>query len=534
MSDPSTRGVGRAETSVTSNGQQQTADVVLMPQGTLIVAVNDSNGQPVAGATVSVASMNGTFRGGGSGITGADGRVVVLHVLAGAFTVEAASGGLSGSATGTLAGDTTVSVTVQLQPVASVAGVVYLPNGQTPAAGRIDLWNGVSIQTAILAADGSYRFDGLPLGQFQLKAYDSGGQLRAQALWFSLTTPAQVVTRNLTFVGLGTVSGRVLNIDSSSAGNTSVQIQSLNAAFGGYRSTRTDAAGYYQVTGVPVGRVAVLAGDVSQGIFAEASGNLATDGQDLVVDLLLKNNSTYFPVSLYDANGLGYFVDQAGTVRSSDGYDFSANGGLKLEIETGGVTTAFAGSGVGTLEAGGRQVVARQLSLAGLDVTRRVFVPSDGYFARFVDVLTNPGTSPVTVNLWMTSYTTLSSLITTSSGDTTIRRGRRGHGRPLVHDRQLDGRLVHYAGARVRFRRPRRGGPRVGRRVRALELRLLALGQRDGSGWWKRGVHALRGAAGDARRRPGRRRTPGAAATRVIGQPPAGRTGRHSELRGTG
>ena len=84
------------------------------------------------------------------------------------------------------------------------------------------------------------------------------------------------------------------------------------------------------------------------------------------------------------------------------------------------MTTAFAGSAVGTLEAGGRQVVARQLGLAGLDVTRRVFVPADGYFARYVDMLTNPGASPVTVNLWMTSYTTLSSLISTSSGDTTL------------------------------------------------------------------------------------------------------------------
>jgi 5-hydroxyisourate hydrolase-like protein (transthyretin family) len=418
--DSSTRGVGEAVTAVTSNGQQQTANVVLMPQGTLIVTVNDATGQPVAGATVSVQSANGTFRGGGSGLTGADGRVVVQHVLAGAFTVDGSSGQLSGRATGTLPGDATVSVTVQLQPVASIAGVVYLPNGQTPAGGRIDLSNAIISQTATLAADGSYRFDGLPLGEYQLKVYDESGGFRAAALRFQLLTPGQVATKNLTFVGLGTVSGRVFNIDSSSAGDTGVQVRSLNASFGRYQAARTDAAGYYQITGVPVGRVTITAGDVNQGIFAEASGTLATDGQNLVVDLLLKNNSTYFPVSLYDANGQAYHVSQPGTVRSNDSYVFSANGGLKLELETGGVTTAFAGVAVGTLEAGGQQVVARQPAVAGLDVTRRVFVPADGYFARYVDVLANPGTSAVTVNVWMTSYTGLSSLIKTSSGDAAI------------------------------------------------------------------------------------------------------------------
>ena len=157
----------------------------------------------------------------------------------------------------------------------------------------------------------------MPLGQFQLKVYDEARGSAHSGPLVTLATPGQVVTKNLTFVGLGTVSGRVLNIDSSSAGNASVQVRSLNATFGSYWETRTDAAGYYQVTGMPVGRVAVLAGDVSQGIFAEASGTLATDGQDLVVDLLLKNNSTYFPVALYDANAQGYFVDQPGTVRGA-------------------------------------------------------------------------------------------------------------------------------------------------------------------------------------------------------------------------
>ncbi len=227
-----------------------------------------------------------------------------------------------------------------------------MPNGQTPAAGTVRLYSRYSnpeyspaLRQATLAADGTFRFDGLTLAGYVLYAYDQASRWRAVSPAVTLATLGEVAPANLTFVGLGTVSGRVLNIDSSSAGDAPVQVRSLNPTFGQFWNVRTDAAGYYQVANVPVGGVGVTAGDVASGLFAEGAGMLGSDGQALVIDLLLENNSTYFPVRLYDANATGLDIDANGKLGGVERRVPPGNGGgMRLEIETGGATTAFAGN----------------------------------------------------------------------------------------------------------------------------------------------------------------------------------------------
>jgi hypothetical protein len=71
----------------------------------------------------------------------------------------------------------------------------------------------------------------------------------------------------------------------------------------------------------------------------------------------------------------------------------------KADVVTGQAETPFAGSPIGTIEDGGREVTMRENNLAGLNVTRKVFVPRDGYFARYLETLANPGTEPITVDV---------------------------------------------------------------------------------------------------------------------------------------
>ena len=62
----------------------------------------------------------------------------------------------------------------------------------------------------------------------------------------------------------------------------------------------------------------------------------------------------------------------------------------------------------------------QQPGLANLDVTRKIYVPSTGYFARYMEILTNSGTAPVTVDAQIFSNLGSDSstrIITTSSGD---------------------------------------------------------------------------------------------------------------------
>jgi len=56
-----------------------------------------------------------------------------------------------------------------------------------------------------------------------------------------------------------------------------------------------------------------------------------------------------------------------------------------------------------------------------LNVTRKIYLPQDGYFARYLEILTNPGSTPVTVDLRVTSnmrpFNGTPLIQTTSSGD---------------------------------------------------------------------------------------------------------------------
>src|SRR5258708_9128508 len=44
-----------------------------------------------------------------------------------------------------------------------------------------------------------------------------------------------------------------------------------------------------------------------------------------------------------------------------------------------------------------------QRGFAGVDVTRKIYVPADGYFARYLEILKNSSGSPVTVDVRLTS-----------------------------------------------------------------------------------------------------------------------------------
>jgi len=60
----------------------------------------------------------------------------------------------------------------------------------------------------------------------------------------------------------------------------------------------------------------------------------------------------------------------------------------------------FTGSSVAQLEAQGRELVIREANrIAELEVTRKVFVPATGYFARYLEILNNPTNADITVGV---------------------------------------------------------------------------------------------------------------------------------------
>src|SRR5262249_5219530 len=140
----------------------------------------------------------------------------------------------------------------------------------------------------------------------------------------------------------------------------------------------------------------VTASDFTRRVFGEVFGNVTSDGQSVTANIQLTSNAVTLPTNLFDFNSFRFDIQPDGTLvdGTSDAYD----GGLHLSLFSGGTELPFTGSSVAFTEESGRQVVIQQAGLANLNVTRKIYVPSTGYFARYMEVLTNTGVAPVTVD----------------------------------------------------------------------------------------------------------------------------------------
>lgn len=419
-----THGIGRVTGTLVTHGLTVTQNISLFAQGSFVVTVTDGSGNLVGGATVTISSSSAQAADTVQGLTGADGVALVEHVLASnQVWVSASANRLSGGLLTTLAANELKHVTVALEPTASILGTLFQPDGQTPVTdGFVAPCDGCA--KVPVNPDGTFRFD-LTLRTWDLFGYDGQNRKRALARGVVLNQNAQLVTANMTFIGLGTVSGRVLNPDNSSAPNLQVTLRSLDPDFGGFHFPQTDAGGFYEAQGVVVGTVALSTGDVTRGLLGEASGALAHDGDTLTIDVLLKNNAITLPVTKPDGNAFTFDVQKDGSVGAGYNVVFASvccgapSGASHLDVIVNGSANRFNGATIGTTEDGGREVVVSQAGLAGLNVTRKVLV-SPTFFARYLELLTNPTGNPITVDLRVLSAVRAQQILTTSSGDAVL------------------------------------------------------------------------------------------------------------------
>jgi hypothetical protein len=430
--EPATRGFGSSTVTLDQQGATKTVDVKLHAQGTLVVTVQTANGVPVPGVGIVVQAGTGAASDVLFAQSGDGGVVLVNHVIVGPFSVRAVSGSLSGTTLGTLSAGEQRPVLVKLEPTASIAGIVRAPNDAPATAGQVLGSGSRGSFTVPIAADGTFRADNLNLGSYTLVAYDADGRVRARITSpIVLAVPNQVANASMKFVGLGTVVGRVFNPDGSSAIGLSVQVRSLNPDFGGYRpGESTNQGGFYLTANVPVGEFTVSVAKPLLQLRGEGSGTIQQDGSVATVDILLQNNLIDLPVSRWDANNFLFDLQKDGSILSGKNQVFGGVSGgttwgaMQLEIVAGGTAARFTGADFGTVEDKSREIVVSQDNVGGLNVTRKVFVPAAGYFTRYLEVLTNPTTAPVTVNVRISSHILRASgtdpgpaIVATSSGD---------------------------------------------------------------------------------------------------------------------
>ena len=402
--EPSTGDRGRAGGTIGTQDQVVPVNITLNGQGQVVVTVRDGADALVPGAVVSVTSRT-VWNGTQTGTTQADGTVTFQRVLAGPFDVSAVDPvtQLRGAASDTVAAGATKDVTVRLQAAGSVVGTVFAPDETTPVPNISVRLSGQVFRQTTTGSDGGFRFDIVPVGPYTVDAVDGGGSLRARAT-LTLATHGEVVRRDLVLVGVGTVRGQVTLPDGSPAARVGVSVNSLAPGFGRGFFVQTDVSGLYAVGGVPVGPVTASAsasGPQGQ-LFGQGGGQLTADGGSVTIDIRLAASN------LYDASNFAYFIRNDGSIRDGTGQFFAGDsasnrGGFLLDVVAGGTPTRFLGE-ADPVEEGGRELVYRQSGLAGLDVTRKVFVPQTGYFARYLEVLSNPTADPITVDLRLSTH----------------------------------------------------------------------------------------------------------------------------------
>ncbi|MBP6530610.1 MAG: hypothetical protein KA260_10850 [Burkholderiales bacterium] len=217
---------------------------------------------------------------------------------------------------------------------------------------------------------------------------------------------------------------------------------------------RTDAVGNYRFSPLPIGQWIVTAYDSEQNRFADDVFTIAEDGQEVTVNLNLEDNRIALPAVLKDANRFPFDIQPTGEIAAglTSIANAFANAG-RLEIN--GV--AFTGDTSALLEAQKRQfAITQPTALAGLAVTRKVFVPYGAYFARYLEVLENKSSSPVTVDVTLKHGLPASSSVhSSSSGDAMFAADDRwliiddaADGDPLLAPQQATSAfLLHGAGA---------------------------------------------------------------------------------------
>lgn len=459
VSNPANGDRGTGSGNVAAQDQVQTVNMSLRGFGTVQVAVRDGAGAPVTGAAVTVSGTGG-FSFQRNGTTDGAGGVAFTGVLAGSFQVSAQNPatGLSGSASGTVAAGGTANVTVNLQPSGGIFGRLLGPDTTTPVAGFTVRVSGPISRSMVTGSDGAYSFVNLPLGTYSIDARDGRGRQRASSSGLVLATEGQRLERDLVTTGTfeegtlifgGTVRGRATFGDGSGGANLGVNLASAGGGF----FTRTDIDGFYQFNEVPPGAftATVNARVGNNAVTGSATGTLSNHGATATADIVL--GSLFDPPSTvrYDANDMFYDVMGDGRLGTGTQSIFAGPGvnraASALEVVVGGVAHRFSGDRFGDFEEGGREIVMVQTGVGGLNVVRKVYVPVEGYFARHLEIFSNPGGEPITFAARTTSHLRFFTrveggftfqreprILSTSSGDTLLMAGADGDRWVLLDD----------------------------------------------------------------------------------------------------
>ena len=420
---------GSANGQIQTINQQRTVNIRLNGFGNLAVTVLNPSGAPVPDASVTVTTNNIYSKKTAS--TNSSGVAQFSNIFAGSFNVSASDpvSGYSVNSGGTIAYNGNATITLNLQALASLQGTIYAPDGVTPEGGATVVLIGPVNKNVVTGSNGTYSFASIPTGYYDISVRDAAVVTRAYVNGIQLQTSGSVITQNLTFVGVGSVSGTVTNQDGSPAQNFAITLTSQNSIIGGAQGVTTASDGTYIFAEVPVGKFTMAVNNLPVGEIGYGNGSITADGGSATVNIQIQGNSITLPVTLTDADGFTFAIYGNGTY-SGNGSSGGLNpfyGTQALNISVAGAYTGFGNSGAAAIQSLNGQQVELSAPVGSLNVTRKIYVPANGYFARRLDVLQNPTSSPITATVLVGSggYNRVVkngaiSVITSSNGTTNL------------------------------------------------------------------------------------------------------------------
>ena len=285
----------------------------------------------------------------------------------------------SGTLAATLsAGQATQDVTITLPGTGSVTGTVRTGAGTAAANVAVSLSGSAFSRSMRTDTAGALSFGLVPAGTYTLTATEPASSLTTTA---SVTVAAdQATVQDLQLVSVGIVRGTVKDANNTVSAGSSIQLTPSVTSRGTLWAS-TDASGSYQFTGVPLGSFRVTATNLSLGQYGETTGVLASDGQQAVADITMVSNVIALPSP---ARRQQLDVRLPAGREDPDRVQQRVPGPVSLherqlwrgeaDVIAGGTETAFGGAANALGENGNRELAITQAGVAGLDVTRKVYV----------------------------------------------------------------------------------------------------------------------------------------------------------------
>ncbi len=413
---------GRAEASIFEN-TNSSVDVVMEPTGSISGFVRLSDGTAVADAAVKLSFNDAEIPYfGRATVTDTSGFYRLFDVPVGSHNILAEDpvSAARGSSEVNVLVDQDLNQDITLESSALVNITVEYERGEP--ANNAMVRTTVSGQNLIefSGSDGLVQYQ-LPVGVhgFSARHPDKTDTLSSALVTvFDVVVEAgdEVIDLTVSLPAAGEIFGTIRRPDGTTlAGGFPYTVKQITGPSILDQSDTTDILGDYRVVGLPPGSYVITAYDEEQERFADAEFSISQDGEEQLLNLTLLDQRIALPATLEDSNRFAFDVAQDGAVIA--GADAFINAS-SLSVD--GV--AFSGDTSARLEAGNKQFnITQDQTIAGLDVSRKVYVPRGAYFARYLEIFANNSAGEIVVDVSINSqYPHNAALLATSDGDAVL------------------------------------------------------------------------------------------------------------------